>query len=1194
MSDLKTNLEQILQEKETKIIPANIKKGIQIFNVVGTLESGGSSTGDVKLFATEEEMQADDNVLLNDLAMVANNEIVSIEPNEVVYSLYFPKQIIFDTTITEEIEIKIVTSLTRTTSITPTGIEIQSPISVSYESVDGIIYNRTVFETSSSGMWGRDNWMMDYDNDIVVNDLSSRLNSKGFHYTITEGYEDIGRQLFKSKRENIENIYRAMDLDDLSKIKVLTNIRFTESDSGDINIDYDGNETVDATVLKSIYDQIPNTYTGMYTGKLVWKMNDDGTFDIYFIVDDSNNVGYVNFYINASYNSVQNNEPIYIGGDTSTGTNLNLICLHYENGEFTTKDINVTSETKGDYTAFYTTEPISLTDKFTRYFTSSLYSKSTSIQIRSINSAGDGFTNYTDVVVGIGKSLQYAIDNTSFTATNDKILDGYTAIGVGGRIEGSYIPLDTSNATATNDYIVNPKTAYVNGQKVTGNMIPTYEVRDVGLSLNEFTERTNWDDVNLSAKIAITSNTSSILINQINDDNSVTFKIQINASGLNNVSSFIGTAKLSYLTEDNYINIYVGARDSSSKVGVVGIKLNITDFTYTQYDYTFSKTSYNNKIDIISVPNKFNKVIALTYDLSYTNRWVYVNTYTFGDTVTITQIAKLGRGDTQDGSGLKIYNTTCQFSANKNLLSIYTRIGTSYVYSYIYYLGKLNDDCTSMTTITNNIGGQDIYGTIRGFLVNDQYYFKTDTNSSTGKLYSTDDGSVADNITVSDLTLNNDGFVVNYLGNYTFYYINSSNSINIYKLSDNKLFLYKTINNVTANSMVNLYNTNVFWEDSNSPRTEKHYEINNNYMSSLTFRDENLYNTYNSDITSSDILNSKIGYGIDGELTGTMPNNGTLNYTPNTTQQTIPAGYTSGGSVAGDSNLIPENIKKDVQIFDVVGTYEGEGGDDISNYINTQPSGGGTIREFIIKTPEIDMINITNLGNAFELCTNLTSVSLKNTNNAKTMTAMFRYCYALLEIINLDTSNVTSMEEMFYDCNSLVNVSLLNSNKVTTTENMFKGCTALKSVAMTNTNTLITTSYMFGNCKQLESVPLLDMSNVKDMDYMFQYCTSLTEIPNINTTNVKNMCGAFSYCSNLTTIPQLNMNKVTNLSITFDNCTNLSDDSLNNILASLLTATSYKSTKTLKYIGLSEEQATTCTTLSNYTAFIEAGWTTGY
>lgn len=40
MSDLKTNLEEILQEKQTKIIPENIKKDITILGVTGTMESG--------------------------------------------------------------------------------------------------------------------------------------------------------------------------------------------------------------------------------------------------------------------------------------------------------------------------------------------------------------------------------------------------------------------------------------------------------------------------------------------------------------------------------------------------------------------------------------------------------------------------------------------------------------------------------------------------------------------------------------------------------------------------------------------------------------------------------------------------------------------------------------------------------------------------------------------------------------------------------------------------------------------------------------------------------------------------------------------------------------------------------------------------------------------------------------------------
>lgn len=40
MSDLKTNLQNILQEKQDKIIPENIKKDVQIFDVTGTMESG--------------------------------------------------------------------------------------------------------------------------------------------------------------------------------------------------------------------------------------------------------------------------------------------------------------------------------------------------------------------------------------------------------------------------------------------------------------------------------------------------------------------------------------------------------------------------------------------------------------------------------------------------------------------------------------------------------------------------------------------------------------------------------------------------------------------------------------------------------------------------------------------------------------------------------------------------------------------------------------------------------------------------------------------------------------------------------------------------------------------------------------------------------------------------------------------------
>ena len=46
MSDLKTNLQEILQEKQEKIIPENIKKDVQIFDVVGTMDAGAMTNAD--------------------------------------------------------------------------------------------------------------------------------------------------------------------------------------------------------------------------------------------------------------------------------------------------------------------------------------------------------------------------------------------------------------------------------------------------------------------------------------------------------------------------------------------------------------------------------------------------------------------------------------------------------------------------------------------------------------------------------------------------------------------------------------------------------------------------------------------------------------------------------------------------------------------------------------------------------------------------------------------------------------------------------------------------------------------------------------------------------------------------------------------------------------------------------------------
>ena len=130
-------------------------------------------------------------------------------------------------------------------------------------------------------------------------------------------------------------------------------------------------------------------------------------------------------------------------------------------------------------------------------------------------------------------------------------------------------------------------------------------------------------------------------------------------------------------------------------------------------------------------------------------------------------------------------------------------------------------------------------------------------------------------------------------------------------------------------------------------------------------------------------------------------------------------------------------------------------------------------------------------------------------------------------------------------------------------------------------------------CKS-DGIPLLDTSSVTNMDNMFQDCKNLIEVSSLNTSNVTTMHYMFKGCTSLTTISQLDTSNVTNMSAMFSNCTSLSNESLNNVLAMCTNAASYTGTKTLKYIGINATQATTCQSLSNYSAFTAAGWTTGY
>ena len=147
-TSLETKLRTILNEKDAKILPENIKKGIKIFNVEGAY-------GGAKIFTSIEEMQADSTANVGDLAIIYKEDIQHAKVDSKFSNATFPKTVVLPTALTSDTYIDIMYRATDSSVQFDCWGQLDSSmfqmscytetdnINIRYTSSDGITYTRT-------------------------------------------------------------------------------------------------------------------------------------------------------------------------------------------------------------------------------------------------------------------------------------------------------------------------------------------------------------------------------------------------------------------------------------------------------------------------------------------------------------------------------------------------------------------------------------------------------------------------------------------------------------------------------------------------------------------------------------------------------------------------------------------------------------------------------------------------------------------------------------------------------------------------------------------------------------------------------------------------------------------------------------------------------------------------------------------
>ena len=245
-----------------------------------------------------------------------------------------------------------------------------------------------------------------------------------------------------------------------------------------------------------------------------------------------------------------------------------------------------------------------------------------------------------------------------------------------------------------------------------------------------------------------------------------------------------------------------------------------------------------------------------------------------------------------------------------------------------------------------------------------------------------------------------------------------------------------------------------------------------------------------SDLVATNIKQGVNIFGIEGTYQGEQAKLQEKTATPSKEQQVINAdeGYDglSQVTINGDEDLIADNIKKDVNIFGVVGTYEGSGGGSSAELV-------GLIDRSItsITVPS----DVTEIGDgAFHYCRELETVNFTG-NIVEIGSEAFSYCL-LLNISTLPDSVKIINSEAFSTCKEITTMRLPTS-LTNIYSKAFVSCMKLSKIWIPDTCTSISAPIKsqapFYTCHQLKDIYTSATEKPVGWEQYFNYTDSSTQ-----------------------------------------------------------------------------------------------------